>query len=272
VGVKESEVCEFNILMFGTAGASKSSFVNTVLTMLQDPDATKISRVAEMGGTAGHATRKLHCFQVSNTIPDVKFNLWDTWGVDRKAYTKDIVDNLVDGKLPKDWSMTHSFEKYKERFDAMGEKVQTQMHAIVFFVPQAMLTDLDDEETARIQDMFRSLIAKLYNPLVILSKVDEVCPAIRDDPLATVKEVEDLRKQCATVFKIGLNSVRYTVNYTDEEKRTFGIEALAYENIESALQHCESFVQSRIMRYGSVKASDVVDKDGLIWPEDSDED
>ena len=263
---------EFNILMFGTAGASKSSFVNTVVTMLQNPDATKMYRIAEIGGSADHATRKLHCFEVSKIFKDVKFNLWDTWGVDRKAYTRDIVDNLVDGKLPKNWSMTTSFEKYKQKFDEMGEAVQTQMHAIVFFVPQAMLTDLDDEETARIQEMFQSLIAKLYNPLVILSKVDEVCPAIRNDPLASVKEVEDLRKQTATMFKIGLNSVRYTVNYTQEEKRTFGIEALAYENIESALQHCESFVQSRIMRYGSVKASDVVDEDGLIWPEDSDED
>ena len=271
LGERAKEVKVYNILMFGTAGASKSSFVNTILTMLQGPEESKMCRMAEIGGSADHATRKLHCFDVSEIFEDVKFNLWDTWGVDRKSYSKDIVDTLVDGKLPRNWSMSMQFEKYRDRFEKQGETVQTQMHAIMFFVPQAMLTDIDDEETARIQEIFQSLIAKLYNPLVILSKVDEVCPQIRSDPLSKVKEVEDLRKKTAEMFKIGLNSVRFTVNYTEEPTRTFGIEALAYENIECALQHCESFVQSRIMRFGTVKASDIVDKDGLIWPSDSDD-
>lgn len=272
VGADESELSQFNILMFGAAGASKSSFMNTVLTMLQEPEQSKLYRIAGVGGGARHATRRLFCYQVFKTFPDVKFNLWDTWGLDENSYTDELVCTLVDGKLPKRWKMNMKWSQYKQRFEEMPEKIATQMHAIVFFVPQAMLTDIDDEETARIQKMFQVLTDKLYTPLVILTKVDEVCPTIRADPLSTQKEVEELRQKTATLFRIGLNNVHYTVNYTVESERTFGIEALAYENIELALQHCESFVQARIMRYGSVKETGVVDKDGFIWPGDSDDD
>ena len=260
----------YNLLLFGTAGASKSSFLNTVSTMLRADDGrdNMIDSTAAAAGGADHTTRRLHRYMFSKNFA-VNFNIWDTWGLARDAYkdTK-LIEMLVDGKLPSEWEMSESLDMHRAKFQKMKhEKLETQMHGIIFFIPQMFVTDIDDEEQQRVKEVFQILIKKCYNPMVVVSKVDEIYRELRDHPFTNADMATNLRRRVADAFAIPSNNVRYAVNYLEEQQRSFEIECLAYETIQQALENCQSFEDARIMQYGGMSSKGKADEDGLIWPD-----
>jgi len=65
-----------------------------------------------------------------------------------------------------------------------------------FFFPQAALSDTNMEKQRKtIQATFQELIQLKYNPILVLTLVDQVCKAVRDNPLGTHKEIEDLKEK-----------------------------------------------------------------------------
>ena len=250
-GKDPNEIRHYNILLFGVA-ASKSSFINTLLTMLQNEDKLALSRSAV---TRDRITR----YDVKAVHPYLHFNLWDTLGLDENNYDAYLVGLLTKGKLLQNWAMNTDLEKHADKFDKLLkiETPLTQMHAVIFFVPQESLTDLDTDKMARVRQVFEYIRQEGYNPLVILSKVDEILPELHDHPLHSFEEIEKLRHTAANFFDIDLHRVRYTVNYLYESSRKWEIEALAYQNLAAALETCESFVESRLKRFGSVRRRDM---------------
>ena len=71
-----------NILLFGLAGATKSSFVNSVLTLLNDKDTVGMVHTAVSGGGSDHVTTKLNRFD----LPGTDIALWDCWGLTGKTF------------------------------------------------------------------------------------------------------------------------------------------------------------------------------------------
>ena len=260
----------YNLLVFGTAGASKSSFLNTVMTMLRPDDGkdNKLERIAEAGGGADHTTRALHRYMLSDQF-NVSFNIWDTWGLARDAYQDaNLVEMLVDGKLPQNWNMSQSLDTHRAKFERMKHvKLETQMHGIIFFIPQMFVTDMDDDEQQRVKEVFQILIKKCYNPMVVVTKVDEIYRELRQHPFRNSAKVDGLRRQVADIFAIPSNNVRYAVNYLEETERSFEIECLAYETIQQALENCQSFEDARIMQYGGMSTKGKMDEDELVWPD-----
>ena len=258
-GKDPNEIKHYNILLFGVAGAGKSSFINTLLTMLQNEDKLALARSA----VTGHATQRITRYDVKAVYPYLHFNLWDTWGLDENNYDAYLVGLLTKGKLPPNWTMNTDLEKHADKFDKLLKKETplTQMHAVIFFVPQESLTDLDTHKMARVRQVFEYIRQEGYNPLVLLSKVDEIRPELHDHPQHSFKEIEKLSHTAATFFDIDLHRVRYTVNYLYESSRKWEIEALAYQNLTAALEMCESFVESRLKhslkRFGSVRRRDM---------------
>lgn len=227
-----------------------------------------IDSTAAAAGGADHTTRRLHRYMFSKNFT-VNFNIWDTWGLARDAYkdTK-LIEMLVDGKLPSEWEMSESLDMHRAKFQKMKhEKLETQMHGIIFFIPQMFVTDIDDEEQQRVKEVFQILIKKCYNPMVVVSKVDEIYRELRDHPFTNTHMATDLRRRVADAFAIPSNNVRYAVNYLEEQQRSFEIECLAYETIQQALENCQSFEDARFMQYGGMSSKGKADEDGLIWPD-----
>ena len=83
-----------NILLFGLAGATKSSFLNSVFTLL-DRDQTQIIHKAISGGSGDHVTVKLERHQLEGT----NINLWDCWGLTQKTFKGNELDMILDGRV-----------------------------------------------------------------------------------------------------------------------------------------------------------------------------
>ena len=250
---KSSQISHYNVLLFGEAGSTKSSFLNTAAAMLQNRHKStenlyKLIKPAPVGGGDHPVTETLHCYSMSE-LTGFPINIWDTWGLTSDSYKEaNLLGFLVNGKLPNNWNFRkHSIEKFSEKFERAKETEypRTEMHAVVFLMRYNCLDDESAEEVQLVTKTFQRFVELLRNPIILLSKVDEITRDIRDHPIERSELLLDLRKKFSSHFKVPINDVSFTVNYYEETERIFEIDALAYENMELILQRCRSFEESR---------------------------
>jgi len=105
-----------------------------------------------------------------------------------------------------------------------------------FFFPQASLSDTNMEKQRKtIQATFQELIQLKYNPILVLTLVDQVCKTVRENPLGVHREVEELREKTQQLLKIPLMNITYAVNYTNQDAKNFEIDRGTFRILQKAV-------------------------------------
>ena len=209
----------YNVLLYGIAGATKSSFINSLLTMLTEGDELVVKAVS--GGSGDHVTRALTRF----AIPKIRMNFWDTWGLTPETYQNDELVSILDGVFPSNWSMHDDLETNSE-FIQMGESTRRlrKIHAVLFFVPHGSLDNVQIQKI--IKDNYQFFQEKQMNPIVILTKADEVSNAIRKDPFhgESDPDIAALKTKAQRLLNITPNSIFFGINYFKEQTKVTEID------------------------------------------------
>lgn len=215
-----------NVLLFGLSGATKSSFVNSVLTLLSSEE-NNIVGAAVAGGNTGHVTKILKPYPLILKGENLKIRLWDTWGLTLKNYTGNELPFILRGELPPDFEMDGDFEGIRN--ESKNNHLR-RIHSVVVFIPVAVLSDPGAQNFRQnLQTHFATITSNAeVNPIVLLTKVDEVNNQVRSAPNAKYPDMEVLRTKAATLFNIRPANVFYNVNYFTEKKRNFEIDRLNY--------------------------------------------
>jgi hypothetical protein len=222
-------VAKYKVCLFGLAGAGKSAFVNAVLTLASS--GMSVVETAGVGGCARHNTRQLATY----TIDGENFALVDTWGLTLTTYLNDDLENVVDGVFPRNWGMDMIYDQHQghprqRQHQARARRARHPLH--------------DHPQRARQERRVRAHQGQLRpaagqgraQPLVLISKVDEIVPAFRSNPLGDYPEVRALKQKVTDLLGIPENRVYAVVNYKDESERSFQIDRNTYRIVEHALR------------------------------------
>ncbi|KAJ4458392.1 hypothetical protein PAPYR_5949 [Paratrimastix pyriformis] len=172
---------KLNILVFGIAGAGKSSLINGFATILSKHPNDIVQPMIVLGGV-DHATRSLKRLRFGEEGRTFNFNLWDTWGLTAETWNSMDLKRVMEGQFPENWEMS------RRDAESVGQLVQGEAtrhlrapNAVIFVIPAA---DLGETVDASQVEMIRSTFAKLreHNPLLVVTKVDEIVPAFRANP------------------------------------------------------------------------------------------
>eukprot|EP01087_Luapelamoeba_hula_P000025 TRINITY_DN10013_c0_g2_i3.p1 TRINITY_DN10013_c0_g2~~TRINITY_DN10013_c0_g2_i3.p1 ORF type:complete len:317 (-),score=33.98 TRINITY_DN10013_c0_g2_i3:6-956(-) len=219
-------VPHYNILLFGLAGAAKSSFVNSATTCLSET--SKVVHCAAVGGSSSHVSQQLARF----ILPGVNVALWDTWGLTMDTYQDGIMSHILAGQLPSNWQMAMTYNAYKNELEQHQSTSASRVpHAVLFFIPHSAL-DVHDQ-TELIARNYRTV--QHLTPLVLITKVDEVDSDIRDHPLRSSATTEAIRRRAADVLKISIQHVHLLVNYQSEHHKDFEIDRGIYAILEKVV-------------------------------------
>eukprot|EP01087_Luapelamoeba_hula_P021133 TRINITY_DN732_c1_g1_i1.p1 TRINITY_DN732_c1_g1~~TRINITY_DN732_c1_g1_i1.p1 ORF type:complete len:347 (+),score=41.09 TRINITY_DN732_c1_g1_i1:349-1389(+) len=228
---------KYNLMLFGIAGASKSAFINSALTLLS-PDYPVIHS-ASVGGGEHHNSRKLARFE----LPGVRATLWDTWGLTPNTYHNGDLQWLLEGVLPLGWDMDWVYDQQRDQVErAAGTRDSRAQHAVLFFIPHSSLDKRD--ETDLIRSTFDQV--KHLNPMLLVTRTDEVDTTIRRSPDRPSTAIIQLKHKASRVLNIPVNRIFTTVNYTMERQKTFAIDRNTYEILDTALGIAE---QNYIAKY-----------------------
>jgi GTP-binding protein EngB required for normal cell division len=224
-----------NILLFGIAGAGKSTFMNTVLTLLSD-EYTIVTK-ANMGGAGRHVTLCLTAYELTNKADGSKRELrfWDTWGLLPNTWQSGDLELLLKGVFPQNWDMQMTYDQFRgdlEKREAVETQIDRRIHCVLLFVPQQAM---ENGEHLQVLQEAHERIAKLVpNPIIVLTKLDEVDESLRRDAGAQNEVVKREMRLAATKFNVPINQVFHSVNYVDETEKEFHIEKHLYRILDKA--------------------------------------
>jgi len=233
--VPDVERC--NIYLFGIAGATKSSFINSVLTLMNRQ--YNIITRAVAGGGNRHTTTSLVKFQILETVA-----LFDTWGLTPETYTsQDMLDALFIGKLPQGFSIDAEYNSYRNEFEYNKDTwAKRKAHCCLFFIPHGSLENEDEV------DLIKNTFARIQkkhglNPILLISKVDELIAEVRSNPLGNYPQLTAAKQKLAILLNIPLRNIFYCINYTTEDTRSFEIDRNTFKILERVLEHAYENVQ-----------------------------
>lgn len=231
-----------NILFFGPAGAGKSSFMTSMISLLSPGDDVQ-QGVCPIGATSEHGTTTLRRYPV----PELHVNLWDTWGLTPNTYTGGELAAIVEGSIPNGWEMGTAFsERPGEINRARATATTRRMHAVLVFLPCASLRD--DTEMASLRVLLNDVKKSGLSPIFLLARADEqVKPEnqanFRNNPNATGHaELEALKKLAVSKINVQMARIHYAVPYCAELKKTFEIDRLLFKILELALKSADSYM------------------------------
>ncbi|KAJ4458395.1 hypothetical protein PAPYR_5952 [Paratrimastix pyriformis] len=95
---------KLNILVFGIAGAGKSSLINGFATILSTNPATLSSPWPCWGRRPRHAHPA--AAPVRRGGRTFNFNLWDTWGLTAETWNSMELKRVMEGQFPSGWEMS----------------------------------------------------------------------------------------------------------------------------------------------------------------------
>merc|ERR1711988_234235 len=83
-----------------------------------------------------------------------------------------------------------------------------------------------------------------HEPIIVLSKVDENIPNIRENPLTLPSDMERKKEELAEALQVDSYNVFHMVNYKNEVYgRNFGIDKLTYMVLRQALKRAGEFIK-----------------------------
>jgi len=226
---EDPEGAPCNILLFGLAGSSKSSFINSCYAMLSG--ATSYKQIAISGGNSARVTTEYNGNRLINLNDKrpTRYRLWDTWGLERNNYQDCQFEFMLSGQLNRKFKMNDDVSQVK-----YGDPKQ-KIHCVLFFIPAAEL-DLQSSPMLQKTKEFREISTRMGIPFVVaITKVDSKVPAFRDDSSIKQQAIDQMITRAAQVFNIQENRIRPLINHTAEKEKTFSVDVVVLELLDVAI-------------------------------------
>ncbi|XP_069380579.1 interferon-induced protein 44-like isoform X3 [Paralichthys olivaceus] len=226
---QNNQVKHLRILLHGPVGAGKSSFINSVDSILKDRPAGRVMTDAISGS---NFTKKYRTFKFSRgreSTYSLVFN--DIMGFEKGS---DCGVPVEDVKLALRGHVEEGYKFNPERGLMEGDigynshpTVEDKVHVLVCVVPVSSVSVLSDEIVMKMREV-RLAASELDIPqLAILTKVDEACPkAARDS--RNIYKSRYLKEQVDKFhMRLGLplNCIFLVKNYNEETELNEGMSA-----------------------------------------------
>eukprot|EP00475_Leptophrys_vorax_P032311 TRINITY_DN4972_c0_g1_i1.p1 TRINITY_DN4972_c0_g1~~TRINITY_DN4972_c0_g1_i1.p1 ORF type:complete len:549 (-),score=141.45 TRINITY_DN4972_c0_g1_i1:53-1645(-) len=203
-----------NLMTLGASGHGKSSLITTLL------QAFSRKREAVVSGDPTHGTTEFRRFNLAGNL-----NLWDCVGLSKNNFEGIVFDRMLSGRYSSGKSLGSGISNSDPHL-SMFEDPRNVIHNVIFVVSAS---DLKGNKSLQEQlSEYRSLLVKRgYNPVMVLTKVDQVAPEI-EFQLAKVfdsEKVAEALKTAAELTGISLSRIFPVKNLTNE----YGTNTLAHQ-------------------------------------------
>eukprot|EP01118_Nematostelium_gracile_P019079 TRINITY_DN870_c0_g1_i3.p1 TRINITY_DN870_c0_g1~~TRINITY_DN870_c0_g1_i3.p1 ORF type:complete len:396 (+),score=110.60 TRINITY_DN870_c0_g1_i3:174-1190(+) len=216
-----------NILLIGPAGAGKSSFINSIVSMISHHITQEH---AKSGGTSsGRVTRALKVFPLfdKNSKKMLNIRLWDAWGFEKDAFVGSELQLILKGEVPHDWDMEAAKKGDLGPIEKRADIPKRVQNAVIFFVPAGDIDTEDSQTVVRTKAMMTTASELELSCILVLSKFDSLVPNIEKDGRNCTAAQERINKASA-LFGIEPSRVFPLVNYTKQGVNNFNNDRMIY--------------------------------------------
>ncbi|KAM8725341.1 interferon-induced protein 44-like [Acanthopagrus schlegelii] len=224
------------ILLYGPAGAGKSSFINSVQSILRGRMYTQA-----LADNIGHDsfTKRYTTYKIQKEDPQsfYPFVFSDIMGLEPiKGVDVDDVKLALKGRVMDGYRFNpESKLSEDDQFYNNSPDDNDKVHVLVCVVPANTVSQMNYKIVRKIRDIRMEASALDIPQVAIVTKIDEACPEIKEDlqNVYKVKYMKEKMEQISIQVGIPMKSIFPVKNYHDEINLNSDIDSL----ILSAMTH-----------------------------------
>ncbi|XP_036945006.1 interferon-induced protein 44-like isoform X2 [Acanthopagrus latus] len=243
---KNNEASRLRILLHGPIGAGKSSFINSVKSVLQG----SISIQAPTDATSGTSfTTKYNTYKISNS-PDAfySFVFNDIMGLEQNASNGVHVEDIklaLRGHVRDGYKFNPGHHMMEDNpFYNPSPTLDDRVHVLVSVIPADSVSLLSDEVWKKMREVRLAASDMGIPQVAILTKVDEACAKVKNNSNNVYKS-KYLKKQVDLLGQsLGHqeNCIFLVKNYVSEINTQDGTDALILCALRQMITYGEDFL------------------------------
>uniref|UniRef100_A0AAR2KK85 G domain-containing protein n=1 Tax=Pygocentrus nattereri TaxID=42514 RepID=A0AAR2KK85_PYGNA len=237
--IRSSDVSHLRILLYGQIGVGKSCFVNSVDSAFQHEI---INRAGEAPCSGKSYTKKYKTYKIRNVNGGfLPFVMNDVMGLENKdgVQTADVISALLghvkEGyEFNPDTPLTEGDRNY-----VSNPSPDDKVHCLVTIVSANSLSLMDQSVIKKMKTVKQQANDIDIPQIVLLTKIDEVCPLVKKDlkKTYTSKKIHEKINQCSNLIGTPVKFIFPVKNYcyeSDTNDPTDILIMLALRHIVSA--------------------------------------
>ncbi|KAM3602533.1 uncharacterized protein V6R79_005892 [Siganus canaliculatus] len=248
----QDEAQQIRVLLHGPAGAGKSSFTNSVHSVLRGR-VYRQALEATMGGrcfTKQYQTYRIPKGRSGDFYPFVFTDIMSLEAGAGGVHVDDIKLALK-GHVKNGYEFNpESRISEKDKFYNRQPTTNDKTHVLVCVIPADAVSRMNDETLKKIRDIREEATRLNIVQMIMITKVDLVCPEITKNlrDVYKSKELKEMMEQISADVGIPKNSIFPVKNYHEEIRLNDDADSLilnALRNIIDAGNDCVNFHRSQ---------------------------
>ncbi|XP_026003008.1 interferon-induced protein 44-like [Astatotilapia calliptera] len=215
-----SSVTQARVLLIGPVGAGKSSFFNSVNSVFRG----HVTSQAISGSSSTSLTTQFRSYSVKagregKPLPII---LCDTMGLEEsKGAGLDIDDlnSILKGHLPDCYQFNPSAPLHPEAHGYhKSPRLKDKIHCVVYVIDSCKISIMPTGLEEKLDAIRRKVNLMGIPQLVLLTKVDEACPLVKEDVRNIYKSgyIKEMMQEVSSRLGVPLSCIIPVKNYSEE--------------------------------------------------------
>ncbi|KAL1254792.1 hypothetical protein QQF64_017021 [Cirrhinus molitorella] len=245
------------ILLAGEIGAGKSSFINSVNSAFQGRITTEALADAESGTSFTKTYRTYYIRDGQSVLPFVFNDIMGLESGESKGADQEDVARSLEGLL-KEGHKFNPAVPAKNNDSRSNPSSEDLTYCLVYVIAAHKVSMMEDDVFKKMR-CIRQRASDLEIPqVIIMTKVDEVCPLVRKDikKIYTSKKIKEKMQMCSNLVGVPMSHIFPVKNYHEEIDTKDDMDVLILRALKQIVQIADDLLIRR--KYTSENASDTV--------------
>jgi GTP-binding protein EngB required for normal cell division len=232
-----------NILLFGLAGSTKSSFINSCYTLINNK---VMKEIAKSGGHTQRVTTELKSYRLIDfeKKKTSNYRLWDTWGIERNNYQNCEFEQIINGYYQSGHKMNTRVSVAD--FDNKESDENNNQHCVIFFIPASELDNSNGPMLQKTREYVEIATEQGISSVIALSKLDQISPSFRENSEKENTDVKNYIAKASKIFNLQPNRIFPVLNYLHEKEKSFAIDKIISNLLYTAAEIADSYYMKNL--------------------------